>query len=122
MINRLKNIKKRYTFLGILILGIVFSIGKYKYEHTFNLDRWIEYPRQRVKMIDDMFSKHDLMGKSLEEVREILGKETKDPYFKEDDNIVYYLGDERGIISIDSEWLVIKFEDGVVVDFVILRD
>lgn len=72
-------------------------------------------------MVDDMFSKHDLMGKSLEEAREILGKETKDPYLKKDDNIVYYLGDERGLISIDSECLVIIFQDEVVVDFGIFR-
>lgn len=47
---------------------------------------------------------------------ELLGDETNTDYFKEVNNIVYYLGDERGFISIDSEWLVIMFDNDVVVE------
>jgi hypothetical protein len=35
---------------------------------------------------------------------------------------VYWLGPERGFISIDSEWLGIKFKDNVVIEVEILRD
>ncbi|WP_280528568.1 hypothetical protein [Tissierella praeacuta] len=31
-----------------------------------------------------------------------------------ENNFVYYLGDERGLISIASEWLIVKFSDGIV--------
>ncbi|MDP1417231.1 hypothetical protein Q8G35_02285 [Peribacillus simplex] len=38
----------------------------------------------------------------------LLGSPTE--YFKENDHVVYFLGAERGIIRIDSEWLVILFD------------
>lgn len=52
----------------------------------------------------------------------ILGPDTENAYFKEIDNMVYYLGPERGLISIDSEWLVIEFDNNTVVDYHIKRD
>ena len=36
--------------------------------------------------------------------------------------MVYWLGPERGLISIDSEWLVIVFENGIVADYYITCD
>ena len=36
--------------------------------------------------------------------------------------MVYYLGDERGFISIDSEWLIIHFVDDVVNEYDIVID
>ncbi|MDR0286809.1 MAG: hypothetical protein LBI03_03745 [Clostridiales bacterium] len=99
-----------FVFLSLIIIGMV-SIGiKYKYEHTFSTQRWIEYPRERVKMVDDLLLKHDLTGKSKEEIVKLLGNETENAYFKTNGNFVYYMGDERGFISIDSEWLVITFD------------
>lgn len=58
-----------------------------------------------------------------EEVFELLGEPTETAYFKEPNNIVYYLGPERGFMSIDSEWLVIWLdEQDRVVEYKILRD
>jgi len=51
-----------------------------------------------------------------------LGNETENAYFKEANNFVYYVGDERGLASIDSEWPVIKFNNNVIIDIVIMRD
>ena len=39
----------------------------------------------------------------------VLGEPTRTDYFKEFD-FVYWLGPERGLISVDSEWLVIKLD------------
>ena len=46
----------------------------------------------------------------------------KTEYFKEWD-LVYWLGPERGFISIDSEWLVFRFDgQKKVTDYKIMRD
>ncbi|TCU77243.1 hypothetical protein EV204_102102 [Tissierella praeacuta] len=115
-INRM-NIVVGIFFIIIIIFGV-----KYKYQHTFSTNRWIKYPRERVKMVDDMLRKYKLVGQTKEEILELLGDETNTDYFKEVNNIVYYLGDERGFISIDSEWLVITFYNDVVVEVKIETD
>ena len=122
MNNKVQKIKLRHIVFGFLVLGIVFLGIKYKYEHTFSTSRWIEYPRERVKMVDSLLEKHVLVGKSKEEIIGLLGNETENAYFKEVNNFVYYMGDERGLISIDSEWLVIEFRNNVVIDAKIMRD
>ena len=69
-----------------------------------------------------MLEKYDLHGMTKKEIISLLGDETQDAYFKEDNNMVYWLGPERGLISIDSEWLVIVFENGIVADYYITCD
>ena len=117
-----KKINPIQIIVGVFILSIVIFGVKYKYEHTFSTDRWIKYPRERVKKVDDMLEKHILIGKTKEEVVELLGNETDGAHFKELNNFVYYLGDERGLISIDSEWLVVTFDNDIVVEVEIKRD
>ncbi|MFA5536588.1 MAG: hypothetical protein WDA53_05400 [Bacillota bacterium] len=115
-------IKGIQIVMGIFLLIIVIFGVKYKYEHTFSTDRWIKYPRERVKMVDDMLRKYKLVGQTKEAIVELLGRETDSGYFKEVNNSVYYLGDERGFISIDSEWLVITFDNDLAVEVIIKRD
>jgi hypothetical protein len=56
------------------------------------------------------------------QVTAIVGKPTKTEYFKEWD-LVYWLGPERGWVSIDSEWLVFRFNSQQkVTDCKIVRD
>lgn len=116
-----KKIKLRGTFF-IIVISVLVLGTKYKDEHTFSTNRWIKYPRERVNMVDDLFEKHNLVGFSKEKIIELLGYETEAAYFKEVDNFVYYMGDERALISIDSEWLVIAFDDNIVIDVGITRD
>lgn len=72
-------------------------------------------------MVDDLLSKHNLVGLSTKEVEVLLGKPPKTGYFKDYD-YVYWLGPERSTFSIDSEWLGIKFQNGVVVKVDLLSD
>lgn len=73
-------------------------------------------------MVDDLLSNNQLIGQSKKEVITLLGKDDGE-YFKDEDNFVYYLGNERGLISIDSEWLVITFDEGEKVsEYEILTD
>ena len=76
----------------------------------------------RLRMADDLVENKKLIGLTRQEVVARLGEPPKTEYFKEFD-LVYYLGPERGFISIDSEWLVLKLgPDGRVVRATIVRD
>lgn len=65
------------------------------------------YPRQL--MVDDLLAKNYFDGKDREAVVSLLGDPPKTGYFRKYD-LVYWLGPERSWVSIDSEWLVIKFD------------
>jgi outer membrane protein assembly factor BamE (lipoprotein component of BamABCDE complex) len=76
----------------------------------------------RLRMADDLVNSQKLVGLTRQQVVELLGEPPKTEYFKEFD-LVYYLGAERGFISIDSEWLVLKLgPDGQVKRASIARD
>lgn len=76
----------------------------------------------RLRMADDLVSNKKLIGLARQEVVARLGEPPKTEYFKEFD-LVYYLGPERGFISIDSEWLLLNLgPDGRVQRATIARD
>ena len=60
-------------------------------------------------MVDDLLARHGLQGQSRPEVVALLGEPRPTTYFREYD-LVYWLGPERGPMSIDSEWLVIRLD------------
>ncbi|GKU82959.1 hypothetical protein NCCP28_23550 [Niallia sp. NCCP-28] len=61
--------------------------------------------------MDNLLNDYELKELTKSDIISLLGPSTETDYFKEDNNIVYYLGNERGLISIDSEWLVINFDN-----------
>jgi len=75
----------------------------------------------QIRMVDDLLARHKLVGMSRAQVEELLGVPPDTPSFREYD-YVYWLGPERGFISIDSEWLVVKINDGIVVTAKIVTD
>lgn len=89
------------------------------------LQLWIsgvskDYPR--LTMVDDLLSRKNLRNMTKSEVIELLGEPPPTDYFEEYD-LVYRLGPERGFMSIDSEWLVIRFgKDNKVADYEVMRD
>ncbi|ALC84030.1 MULTISPECIES: outer membrane protein assembly factor BamE domain-containing protein [Bacillus] len=108
---------RKAKFLAMTAIGIIpplycaIILGVNEYRSNFTVEKWVDHENERVYMIDDFFNTYDLIGMEKDEVNSLLGKPTVTEYFKEDDNIVYYLGDERGLIRIDSEWLVLRFND-----------
>jgi hypothetical protein len=60
-------------------------------------------------MVDDLLRKYQFSGMARQEVTNIIGEPDKTEYFKDWD-MVYWLGPERGFISIDSEWLVFRLD------------
>jgi len=114
----------------LLLYGSV-SYGAVK-EHLhripFNSEKWQNHELAegndpiRIRMVDDLIRSKRLNGCSREEVRKILGKRTDTEYF-EDYELVYWLGPERGFMGIDSEWLVISFDDqGIVQSYGVVHD
>jgi hypothetical protein len=76
----------------------------------------------RIRMVDDLLRRHRFEGMTRQQVTAILGEPDKTEYFREWD-LVYWLGPERGFISIDSEWLDFRL-DGLlkVRDYRIVTD
>ena len=76
----------------------------------------------RLRMVDDLLARRLLDGRTRDEVRALLGPADSTPYFRDWD-FVYWLGPERGYLSIDSEWLGVRFDaDGRVLETRLLRD
>jgi len=75
----------------------------------------------RVHMVDDLLRQRKLVGMTRREINGLLGVPPPTPYFA-DYEYVYWLGPERGFISIDSEWLAITFRNDVAVAAKVLRD
>ncbi|MEW4282408.1 hypothetical protein [Priestia koreensis] len=91
--------------LTLLTLGLVFGGGAFALfsmllPDKFDQDRWNNHPEERVDMVDNLLEEVTLKGKTKLEITTLLGKQNPKAYFKEPTNLVYYLGDERGIFSI----------------------
>ena len=62
----------------------------------------------RLRMVDDLLRRHNLVGMTHDELIALIGTPPKCGYFR-DYQFVYWLGPERGYMSIDSEWLAVRF-------------
>ena len=115
-----------YTALGIvaaLLLAFLAGCLIARERRSFRTEKWISDPENRTRIVDDLLSDYELVGMTEEEIRALLGgHDNESGYFLKEDRLVYWLGPERGWISIDSEWLVLDFADGVVADAFITRD
>ncbi len=87
-----------------------------EYKAIFTAEKWLEQETERTFMIDNLLKEHPLEGKQKKDIVALLGQETAEAYFKEKDNLVYLLGAERGFISMDTEWLIIHFNDDNIAD------
>ena len=74
----------------------------------------------RLEMVDDLLESRQLIGVRQSQVDDLLGK----PEINRSSSTeyVYYLGPERGFISIDDEWLVVKIANGHAVSAVVRPD
>ncbi len=76
----------------------------------------------RLAMADRLVVRRTLIGKTRTEVVTLLGKPSDEGYFRDWD-LVYWLGPERGYMSIDSEWLVVRIgPEDKAVECRIVRD
>ncbi len=78
----------------------------------------------RLRMVDDLLATRTLKGMEKSEITELVGPADDTPYFDEPRRMVYWLGQERaGLVSIDSEWLLIDFDEhGIATAAELARD
>lgn len=82
---------------------------------TFVRSDWMDTTMARGRlavrgcMVDDLLDRNELRGMTRADVIALIGAPDTSDYFKEYD-LVYWLGPERGLIGIDSEWLVMKLD------------
>lgn len=73
-------------------------------------------------MVDALIAERSFHGLPRAEVVELLGEPRPTAYFREYD-LVYWLGPERGLMSIDSEWLVFRLDSqGRVAEYRLVTD
>lgn len=77
----------------------------------YSYEKWVNSPKERVHIVDDMLMENKLQGKTKKEIIDLLGMPTENEYFSKPNRIVYYLGLERNFISIEHEWLIIILDD-----------
>ena len=112
---------RRISYLILAVIILVFClVGGALCWHTywshFSPEKWADHPDRRASMTEDLLEKHPLEGMTEDEVTTLLGENDNDRgYFVEEDRSVYWLGDRR--TAIDSEWLLIDFENGVVDEY-----
>lgn len=112
-----------FIILSLLLLAITIGYFTYRYQHSFHSDRWLNEPSKRTDMIDDLLQNHEIVGLTETEVLSLLGPhDNAQGVFDADDRYVYYLGPERGLFSVDSEWLLIDFINGIVSDYSLATD
>ncbi|MGG3446808.1 hypothetical protein [Bacillus nitratireducens] len=121
-----KDKKQLFTVMMVALIPLIvctLQLSLNKYTSNFNQDRWLNDEEKRVYMIDDLLKRHKLIGKSNEEIIKLLGAPTKTSSLKTGITTLYYLGNERSFIPIDSECLVSQLDkDGRVIEYKVQRD
>src|SRR4051794_40400996 len=101
----------RTLMLAVAVVGTVSWIAlrvMWNVARPFDREGWNELGSTggtpRLEMADRLIARGALLGKTRKQVVQLLGDPPATPYFRRFD-MVYRLGDERGFMSIDSEWL-----------------
>lgn len=123
-IRRLKRI--HYLALGmvvVLVIGCLIGVLVIRERHSFSTEKWLSDPGNRTRIVDDLLADYALIGMTEPEVLELLGSHDNDSgYFQQEGRLVYWMGPERGLMSIDSEWLILDCPDGIVTAWQITTD
>ena len=125
--NEVQRLKRtNYFALAVVVLlavSLVVGALVIRERHRFSREKWLEAPENRTRIVDDLLANHELVGMTGEEIQALLGDcDNESGYFQQQDRLVYWLGPERGLISIDSEWLILDFAGEVVTGWFITTD
>lgn len=115
--------KKRGVYAAATVALLTASCGD---EREFDSAVWRDSahadPPVRMQMVDDLLESFELSAMTESDIDRLLGPGDSTAYFSSYDR-VYRLGRERGPLSIDSEWLVLRFDSaGRVAEHRILTD
>ncbi len=124
MRRRRRNILIIAVIAVLVLAAAVAAWALWPVGRAFDQAVWLDGKQEaaRLEMADRIVARRMLDGKGRAEVVAMLGEPPKTDYFS-DWNLVYRLGMERGFISIDSEWLVVRFDvHDRVSEYRIVRD
>jgi hypothetical protein len=96
----------------ISIVGLL-SVVTFSRNRRFDAAVWraASVPKSiRLRMVGDLLESRQLIGMSQLEIDHLLGRPELNR--TSSNEYVYYLGPERSFMSIDDEWLSVKFENG----------
>jgi len=134
--NLLKGAGVLVALAGLFIVGAVLIVslsvdsGEYK-KRDFERSSWLNGTKEsqgifpRLGMADSLIASNTLHGMSKKKVLDLLGKPDMEKVRWNEENIslIYWLGPERGFMSVDSEWLAIRIDKkGKVYKYSIVRD
>ena len=98
------------------------------YERRFTPARWndstLAFGPAAIRgcVVDDLLRRERLRGRTRAEIVALLGEPPRTEYFRDYD-LVYWLGPERSMMSIDSEWLVFRLDStGRVIEHRLVTD
>ncbi len=97
-------------YVGIIMIWI-FSVSYFPTK-DFNKKEWQSNTEERFEMSKDIIESKILIGKSKDQVIEMLGN---DFIYNNESTITYELGLVPGLFNIDPDFLGIKFKNGIVV-------
>lgn len=97
-------------YVGLVMIWI-FSISYYP-ASNFDKNEWDSNVEERFKMSEDIIESEILIGKTREEVIQMLGN---DFISNNESKITYELGHVPGLFNIDPDYLDIKLENGKVI-------
>ena len=113
----------------LLIGGVLLAPSALDYmgRKEFDAAAWrrarVTGDHERIRMVDDLIDSGKLDGLSRDDVEALLGPDEQGSGFFAEWDAVYWLGPERSLFSIDSEWLVIRYGgDGLVQTYRTVRD
>lgn len=121
--NRFKIVINIFTILGLLFISYILyytflpEITNYKSRIEFEQERWKNWEETestaclRWDMTDDLIDKHQIVGKSVKEIIELLGE----PNYINKNGLRYYLGMSRH--GIDTGSLQMTIENDIVIDY-----
>ena len=116
----IKRIKRQnytaFAIVVILVLALLISMLAGELRSGFTTKKWAENPEERTRIVDDFIDSYGVLGMSREQIEALLGDEP------DEDTVYYYLGPERGLISIDSEWLVIEYKGDTAMNYSFITD
>ena len=105
---------KRIYFIVLTIIALAFFKGKYG-SKQFNKKKWAEYPQERYRMTDNLIKSGILIGKTKEEVLNLLTDDCKQ-FSMENNSWMYYTKVKPGWRNADIEILDVFFNSGKVIN------
>ena len=102
-------------------LFLVDRLGTNEEKLNFTTEKWVNNPGDRGYIVYDFLNENEIVGKTKEEIRKLLGDPERNSFYNKENNVVYLLGLEIGLIRMDSSYLIIWLnEEKKVIEYEIV--